>query len=413
MREGVTEKQVRPSRAMSARQGTQCVLIDSLRAGDSPRLNGEDAQHIEMLAASEQELPPILVNRRTMQVIDGMHRLRAALLRGQQSIKVEYFEGSGEEAFVVAVEANIAHGLPLSLADRQAAAARIITSHPNNSDRSIAAMTGLAAGTVATIRRRLPAVGSQLMTRIGRDGRVRPMSTSDGRRIARDELARNPGASLREIAKTAGISPATVRDVRDRIRRGDDPVPYRQAGGRKRGDRAASNRSRVYPHGRATRDCASLLQDLRKDPSLKYTEPGRALLRWLDTRASGPGESQDFLEATPPHCAYLVVELARRCAADWQEFADQLEQRIQENLAGVARVDAYYLTGYRARRGGQEIADHAGHIRSLGLPPEDVAAHDPFLDGGGRAGRHLGLDISGRHAVYVYTPGTDLGRQHP
>jgi hypothetical protein len=53
----------------------------SLRAGESLRLNGEDKTHVERLAEAEGPLPPILVERRSLRVIDGMHRLLAASLK--------------------------------------------------------------------------------------------------------------------------------------------------------------------------------------------------------------------------------------------------------------------------------------------------------------------------------------------
>ena len=44
--------------------------------------------HIARLAEAETRLPPILVDRRTMRVIDGMRRLIAASLKGQETIDV-------------------------------------------------------------------------------------------------------------------------------------------------------------------------------------------------------------------------------------------------------------------------------------------------------------------------------------
>src|SRR5256885_8556385 len=126
------------------------VPIDSLLPADSPRLSGESMEHARVLAASEAVLPPIVVHRSTRRVIDGMHRLKAAALRGQSDIVVRFYEGDNDEAFIVAVETNIAHGLPLSLADRTAAAVRIIATRPQWSDRRIASITGLAATTVGS-----------------------------------------------------------------------------------------------------------------------------------------------------------------------------------------------------------------------------------------------------------------------
>ena len=80
------------------------IPIVSLLPADSPRSCGEDGEHIQRLAESGAELPPILVQRGTMRVIDGMHRLRAAILNGYHSIEVEFFDGGDEEAFIRAVE---------------------------------------------------------------------------------------------------------------------------------------------------------------------------------------------------------------------------------------------------------------------------------------------------------------------
>jgi ParB-like chromosome segregation protein Spo0J len=57
-----------------------------------------------------------------MRVIDGMHRLMAASLQGRESIDVMFFHGSEIDVFLRAVQENITHGLPLSQADRRAAA---------------------------------------------------------------------------------------------------------------------------------------------------------------------------------------------------------------------------------------------------------------------------------------------------
>ena len=182
--------------------------------------------HVRLLVQLKEKLPPILVHRQTMRVIDGMHRLRAAVLRGEQSIEATFYDGDDAAAFMMAVRANVQHGLPLSLPDRKAAAARIVRSSPHLSDRAIAEVSGLSAKTVGAIR--WDSAGqAHVRQRIGRDGRVRPLSTADGRRLAGELITLNPASSSREIARMAGISPSTVRDVRERLSRGEDPIPTR------------------------------------------------------------------------------------------------------------------------------------------------------------------------------------------
>ena len=112
------------------------IAISSFQAADSPRLEGESEEHARTLAITDSALPPILMHRETMRVIYGMHRLRAAILNGHDQIGVQFFDGSEEDAFVAAVRANIRHNPLLALADREAAAARIVGSHPEWSERA-------------------------------------------------------------------------------------------------------------------------------------------------------------------------------------------------------------------------------------------------------------------------------------
>jgi ParB-like chromosome segregation protein Spo0J len=288
------------------------VPIVSLRAGETPRLNGEDRTHVARLAEAEEPLPPILVERRTMRVIDGMHRLLAASLNGQQTIGVVFFDGCPEEVFLLAVEANVTHGLPLSHSDRRAAARRIIGSHPHMSDRAIGASTGLSAKTVAAIRRSTAAV-PQLTSRMGRDGRVRPLNGARGRLQAAQLLAEHPGASLREVARRAGVSPATARDVRQRLARGEQPT---LAG--------------PIPAPVCTAPPApdAAVQKLLRDPSLRHTEHGRQLLRLLQVNnAAGAQDWSGMAVAVPPHCTAIIGQIARHYAQMWQGFAQELDQR--------------------------------------------------------------------------------------
>ncbi len=297
------------------------VPLLALRPGESPRLGGEDRTHIAWLAETEGPLPPILVDRRSMRVIDGMHRLMAASLKGRDTIDVEFFDGREADAFLRAVEANVTHGLPLSQADRRAAAARIIGSHPHMSDRAIGESTGLAAKTVAAIRRRSTDAVSQLNARVGRDGRVRPLSGAEGRRRAAELLAEHPRATLREVARAAGVSPATAGDVRKRLERGDEPGPATSGGVGRVGSPARREAAQVAP--------AIVLEKLLRDPSLRHNEQGRLLLRLLQHNAIGAQDRRGLIAAVPSHCAASVAQLALHYAQMWQSFAHDLEKRAR------------------------------------------------------------------------------------
>lgn len=310
-----------PELALSAE-----TLVDVAHVLESgtPRSNGVDEEHIRALADVADRLPPIIVHRPTMQVIDGMHRLRAVKLRGARRIWARFFEGDEADAFVLAVYTNISHGLPLSLGDRKAAAGRILESHPNWSDRRIAAATGLAARTVAALRNDSGGQGLRGDTgrRIGKDGKVRPVSSAEGRRIAGELIAENPELTLRAVASKAGISPETARDVRNRVKRGEDPAPAR--GAVRRAPATRDNEELARAHRR------ELLHRLRSDPALRLTEPGRFLLRLLGTQAIGEEGWQRIAASVPPHSREMIVHAARECAQVWEEFA--LRLKLDTNL---------------------------------------------------------------------------------
>jgi hypothetical protein len=298
------------------------VPVGDLLVADSPRLAGEDVSHAHALAETAANLPPIIVHRATMRVIDGMHRLRAAQITGSTTIGVRFFDGDADAAYVLGVAANIAHGLPLSLADRKAAARRILAAFPQWSDRAVAAKAGLAHKTVGALRRRRP-TGEipQSATRVGRDGRSRPLDTGERRRRAAELLRENPEASLHEVARTTGMSRSTVQDVRNRLQAGrpvvsrDCTLPVRRAG------------SGAQPR---VADPAAVIRQLRADPSLRFTESGRALLRWLDAGVNLGLDCDELADSVPDHCVVLITQLAQRCMVSWQRLATRLEQRACE-----------------------------------------------------------------------------------
>ncbi|MFG1794851.1 ParB N-terminal domain-containing protein [Nocardia sp. NPDC049149] len=297
------------------------IRLETLALAGSPRILGENVEHIRALAEVDAVLPPILIHKKTMRVIDGIHRVKAAVLRGATTIRAQLFDGTDHEAFVLSVRMNNSHGLPLSLSDRRAAAARILAQFPEWSDRAIAATVGLAHGTVGRIRLSSTDQDGQSNIRMGRDGRTRSLSADDGRRRVGELIADMPEAPIRELAKAAGVSVGTAHDVRQRIRRGEEPVPRRHT------DVAKATKKK--PCGPQTanepKDPTVLIQGLRTDPSLRFTEPGRALLRRL---AAHPTEQEwDALAVgVPDHCTKTVAQLAGTIANDWLKFAERLNQ---------------------------------------------------------------------------------------
>jgi hypothetical protein len=307
--------------------GIVSVPIMQVLPGESPRLGGEDKAHVVRLAALDCALPPILVDRITMRVIDGIHRLMAASIKGHKLIDVEFFDGSREDAFLRGVEANVEHGLPLTHADRTAAALRILKSHPNMSDRAIAKSTGLGARAVAELRRSSDFVPKSEF-RVGRDGKVRPLDGAKGRLRVAELIMENPDASLRQVARVAGVSPATALDVRRRLERGDEPVrrpeaPVDTEAASPKDPGSFQNLSEAVPQLTAT------LEKLMRDPSLRQSELGRRLLRMFKENVLGAKDMTDIVASVPSHCIELIIQLSRHNSQIWDEFAEELKRRAQ------------------------------------------------------------------------------------
>ncbi|MCX4386956.1 ParB N-terminal domain-containing protein [Micromonospora peucetia] len=307
-------------------------MIESLLPARSPRLKGEDPEHIQALAETDAQLPPIIVHRATMRIIDGAHRVAAARSRGVTSIAACFFDGTDQEAFALAVRANITHGLPLTHAERVAAATVLIQQNPSWSDRSVAATSGLSPGTVKGVRQRAVPEGARDEARIGRDGRARPTDPIEKRQQIREVIERSPGASLREVAKQVGVSPSTVRDVRCRMQRemgAEEPSALSGSATDRRIDQPAPKLRQVTGQSQVA-DINATLDSLTRDPSLRFTESGRAMLRWLSTRAVRPGEWHQLVSQLPPHTAYIFANLAQQCADEWGRLALSLKQQTRE-----------------------------------------------------------------------------------
>ncbi|WP_197079888.1 ParB/RepB/Spo0J family partition protein [Mycobacterium haemophilum] len=315
------------------------VPVSSLLPADSPRTCGENRSHIKLMA-SVTGLPPIVVHRQTMRVIDGMHRLEAAKLRNEETIDVRFFDGTIDEAFVFAVAANVTHGMPLSLTDRKTAAIRILDIYPHWSDRKIGEMAGLSHRTVATLRRRSTGQVAQLNCRLGKDGKVHPLASGRGRQIAADLIRADEGKPLREVAQKSGISAATAADVRSRLQRGDDPVPANQIsdpqtaatnGGvslESRFDRR--RRSSVGAHTLTAQSSAdNALGLLRKDPALRFTTDGKALIRLLTMSFVAIRDCERLTVEAPAHCQGTIEDLASVIGDSWKSLAARLQSRMR------------------------------------------------------------------------------------
>ncbi|MDB1090279.1 transcriptional regulator [Streptomyces sp. ACA25] len=316
------------------------IDIRTLLPADSPRF-ALDQAHVRALAESEEEFPPILVHRATLRVVDGMHRLRATELRNRHSIGARWFEGDEGAAFLLAVESNTRHGLPLSSDERKQAALRILRTYPHWSDRSIAERTGWNATGVGALRRDIADPDARPDARVGLDGRVRPSTTADGRRLAAEVIRQNPAASLREIARRAGISVGTARDVRYRLAQG---WPAVLDSCRSDGPAATADSTATTPpapdEGRAGRGAApdlarrvTLFDGLRNDPSLRLSQSGRLVLHRLHAQLRTAEEWKRLAPTIPLHRRSAVADILSACADDLKGMAQDL-RFVEDSLTG-------------------------------------------------------------------------------
>lgn len=319
----------------------QEVSLSLLERGPFLRGAGTDPAHVKLLAdaAGSTQLPPILVQKGNYRIVDGMHRIEAARLRGEKSIKARFIDCTDEDAFILAVKSNTLHGLPLSRSDRILGAQHILSWHPDWSDRAVGAATGLSAKTIADLRRRSPEEIQQFSKRVGRDGKRHPLEAADGRRRAAEYMTAQPDASLRQVAREVDVSLGTVQDVRARMRRGMDPA----AVGRHRSSRpvatpeaedapppANATDSRDIRHNSRNPSWTEISSKLKNDPSLRYTEGGRKFFRWMTMYAMHAGEWKEFMDAIPPHWRKDVGTIVNEVRDELLHFAEQLRQRQNE-----------------------------------------------------------------------------------
>lgn len=331
------------------------VPVSSLVPGFHIREGGTDASHVRLLAdaAGSVELPSILVQKHGLRIIDGMHRLEVAKLRSEWSITARIVDCTDEEALVLAVRSNTLHGLPLTRVDRISSAKRILTAHPDWSDRAVAGITGLSAKSIASLRNSSTGGMQFDGKRLGRDGKRRPVMPGEGRRRALEYICAHPGASLREVSRETDVSLGTVHDVKERLRReADQPSPAfepaersprsvepeRRPGGQAESwpDAATTGSLAVKSIHRGTgaRNASRLVwpavsAKLAGDPALRYTEGGRAFLRWMAAHTMQADEWREFIDAIPQYWLEEVSRVAAGMSEEWRQFADRLSARIE------------------------------------------------------------------------------------
>jgi hypothetical protein len=314
------------------------VPVDSLNPSFYLLRSDTSAAHVQVLAdaAATAELPPILVQQEGFRIIDGLHRFEVARQREEPYVKARVVDCSDGVALVLAIRSNTMHGLPLTRADRISGAKRILAEHPDWSDRAVAEVAGLSAKSVAHLRDYSESLESELPgKRLGRDGKLHPVNGAEGRKRVVDYISVHPDASIRQIAGEVGVSLGTVHDVRSRLRQGMDPLNY-PATREGRWFTAETKQSMNHADGSAARRAdvprptwPEISGKLSSDPALRYSEGGRAFLRWIGQHAAMTEEWRVVADAVPSHWLAEVGLLADGVIEEWRRFAEWLRLRGQ------------------------------------------------------------------------------------
>ncbi len=291
------------------RSEVRSVPLAELSVGYSARLVRVDDDHVALLMEVLERLPPIIVNEATMTVIDGVHRAEAFRRAGRTEIRAVLYSGDETGALVIAVQANVRHGKPLSRVERQAAAVGLLRRCPDRSDRWVGEVCGLSHSTVARLR--LAAQAADRTARTGRDGRRRPVDPAPGQEAVAEALSSGKATSIRQAAAAAGVAASTAQRVAAGLREEQRsmvglPSPAPPPG-------------QVFP-GRSPPGAG-------QGPALA-SRPGRpATASWLEETAIDTEDLHLYLESVPLDRIHEVADECRRRARTWAEMADALEKQ--------------------------------------------------------------------------------------
>ncbi len=207
------------------------VALDALVLDPAYQLRERLEQwKVEEYAAAFDRLPPVLAARigSDLVLLGGFHRVAAARLLGRELIDARIETVDADQAFVLTVRANAAHGLPLKTKEKKAAARGLLRRFPQRSDRWIAEDAGLSNVTVGALRAEMEA-GDQiehLSHTEDRDGKHYASSCAAALppAPAREEgPARTVGAVARRLGLSAtliDVDPAYCRIAQERCARG-------------------------------------------------------------------------------------------------------------------------------------------------------------------------------------------------
>jgi hypothetical protein len=302
-----------------AESASRFVSLSALPLGHAWRVRGIDESHVMTLSTLHGSLPPIVVSRADMTIIDGAHRVASARRLGLHVIAAEFFDGDRLEAFGEFVRRNAHGGLEVAAEDRRDGVLRALASAPEWSDRRVAQLCGVSPKMVARLRRgrSSPQAGAEIERRVGRDGRARPVRPTHERAKIAELIRRKPSASLRAIATELGVSPETVRSVRR------EQAVDRGPRSPSRVDRGGDDRTTQRLEPRVAEDAAAW----REDKALSATPEGVSFVEWFESTAVTVAPCR--VDDVPLSRVYEIADEARRRARFWIDLADSLESRTR------------------------------------------------------------------------------------
>jgi DNA-binding CsgD family transcriptional regulator len=201
------------------------TLADLCLDGGTQVRAGLDAALVDDYAAgmtASATFPPVLVvhDGATPYLVDGFHRVHAALQIGRTTIAVELVAGTKQDALWAALGANKTNGQRLSVPDKRHAIQLAVTAWPERSGAQIADQIGCSSQYVSSIKSGMAVTCDRIVTRTGQ---VRTASPA-ARQVALDDASRRlqAGESVDVVCTQLRLGRDTVNELRRTLGLGVD-----------------------------------------------------------------------------------------------------------------------------------------------------------------------------------------------
>jgi hypothetical protein len=176
------------------------------------------ASYAERMKA-EDKFPPLDVFKVGDQYLlaDGWHRRLAAQANGWKQILARIHVGTRQDAVKFAIEANRAHGLPYSNADKRHAVQLALKEFAGLSNHVIGDLCKVSHAFVGNIRHQLETVSSP-QKRTGRDGKARKVPARKATKRAARPQANTKSANPKSTAAGTGEDQGTCKPDKEKPR---------------------------------------------------------------------------------------------------------------------------------------------------------------------------------------------------